>query len=119
MEPCACGRTSYRLTGVLDRVGEEVKARGMFKHPRQLQQVMSRFEPISQFQVVVDLHGNRDEITLNVELKDETIDKKQLSSRLMKAFLNLCCVRVDKVEFLAKGSIPEGDKTILDKRVWK
>jgi len=118
-EPCPCGRTSYRLTGVLGRVGEEVKARGMFIHPRQLQQVISRFKSISQFQVTVDLRDNRDEITINVELNDDTIDKKELSGKLMKDFQNLCRVRADKVEFLAKGTIPEGSKIILDKRVWK
>ena len=118
-EPCACGRTSYRLTGVLGRVGEEVKARGMFIHPRQLQQVVSRFESISQFQVVIDLHDNRDEITINIELKDESIDQKKLTDSLMKDFQNLCRVRLDKVEFMAKGTIPEGSKAILDKRVWK
>ncbi|MFC2122363.1 phenylacetate--CoA ligase family protein [Bacteroidota bacterium] len=118
-EPCPCGRTSYRLTGVLGRVGEEVKARGMFIHPRQLQEVMSRFDQISQFQVVVSLHDNADVITINIELKDDTIDKKQLSTRLMKDFQNLCRVRPDKVEILASGTIPEGSKAILDQRVWK
>jgi len=118
-EPCPCGRTSYRLTGVLGRVGEEVKARGMFIHPRQLQEVMSRFDQISRFQVVVSLHDNADVITINIELKDDTIDKKQLSGSLMKDFQNLCRVRPDKVEILARGTIPEGSKAILDQRVWK
>ncbi|MBU2607761.1 MAG: AMP-binding protein [Chloroflexi bacterium] len=118
-EPCPCGRTSYRLTGVLGRVGEEVKARGMFIHPRQLQEVMSRFDQISRFQVVVSLHDNADVITINIELKDDTIDKKQLSSSLMKDFQNLCRVRPDKVEIIARGTIPEGSKAILDQRVWK
>ena len=118
-EPCPCGRTSYRLTGVLGRVGEEVKARGMFIHPRQLQEVMSRFDQISRFQVVVSLHDNADVITINIELKDDTIDKKQLSSSLMKDFQNLFRVRPDKVEIMARGTIPEGSKAILDQRVWK
>ena len=107
------------LTGVLGRVGEEVKARGMFIHPRQLQEVMSRFDQISRFQVVVSLHDNADVITINIELKDDTIDKKQLSSSLMKDFQNLCRVRPDEVEIMARGTIPEGSKAILDQRVWK
>ncbi len=107
------------LTGVLGRVGEEVKARGMFIHPRQLQEVMSRFDQISRFQVVVSLHDHADVKTINIELKDDTIDNKQLSGSLMKDFQNLCRVRPDKVEILARGTIPEGSKSILDQRVWK
>lgn len=34
--PCACGRTTPRLAGFLGRVGEGVKVRGMFVHPREL-----------------------------------------------------------------------------------
>jgi len=118
-EPCPCGRTSYKLTGVLGRVGEEVKARGMFIHPRQVQELMARFDQISRFQVVVRLQDHRDDITVNVELKDETIDKGQLGNSLAKDFQNLCRVRPDRIEFVAKGTIPEGGKLILDERVWK
>lgn len=118
-EPCPCGRTSYKLTGVLGRVGEEVKARGMFIHPRQVQELMARFDKISRFQVVVRLQDHRDDITVNVELKDETIDKGQLGNSLAKDFQNLCRVRPDRIEFVAKGTIPEGGKLILDERVWK
>ena len=35
-EPCRCGRTSPRLVGFLGRVGEGVKVKGMFVHPREL-----------------------------------------------------------------------------------
>lgn len=118
-EPCPCGRKSYRLTGVLGRAGEEVKARGMFIHPRQVQEVMTRFDRISRFQVVVRLKEHRDEITINVELKDETVDRKQLADGLTKNFQDVCRVRPDKVEFVAKGTIPEGAKIIKDERVWK
>ncbi|NIU78136.1 MAG: hypothetical protein GWN71_32660, partial [Gammaproteobacteria bacterium] len=34
--PCGCGRTTPRLAGFLGRVGEGVKVRGMFVHPRVL-----------------------------------------------------------------------------------
>ncbi len=118
-EPCPCGRTSYKLTGVLGRVGEEVKARGMFIHPRQVQELMARFDQISRFQVVIRLQEHADDITVNVELKDEAIDKEQLGNSLAKDFKNLCRVRPDRIKFVAKGTIPEGSRLILDERVWK
>lgn len=118
-ETCPCGRTSPRLAGLLGRVGEAVKARGMFIHPKQVQEVMAKFAQIPKFQVVVRRREHRDEITINLELKDETINKEQLANSLIKNFQDICRVRPDKVEFLAKGTIPEGGKVILDERVWK
>ena len=118
-EPCPCGRTSYRLTGVLGRAGEEVKVRAMFVHPRQVREVMAKFDQIPRFQVVVTRRGQRDEVTMNLELKEQTIDKQQLTDNLAKNFQDVCRVRLDKIEFVATGTIPEGHKLILDERTWE
>ena len=118
-QPCPCGRTSPRLTGLLGRVGEEVKVRGMFVHPRQVREVMAKFAQITQFQVIVGRHRQRDEITVNLELTDETIDKQKLTNDLTKAFQDICRVKADKIEFVAKGTIPEKHKVIVDERIWE
>ncbi|MDQ7031078.1 MAG: hypothetical protein Q9O62_15540 [Ardenticatenia bacterium] len=44
-EPCACGRPGPRLVGILGRVGDAVKVRGMFVHPNQLR---ARGRPLPQ-----------------------------------------------------------------------
>jgi len=118
-EPCSCGRTSPRLTGLLGRVGEEVKARGMFIHPRQVKEVMAKFDQVSQFQVKVGRQKQRDTITVNLELKDETLDKQKLTDELAQAFQDICRVKADKIEFVAKGTIPEEHKVIVDERTWE
>ncbi len=118
-EPCPCGRTSPRLTGLLGRIGEEVKVRGMFVHPRQVKEVMAKFDQIAQFQVKVGRREQRDEITINLELKDVTIDKQQLTNDLAKAFQDVCRVKADKIEFVTKGTIPEEHKVIVDERTWE
>jgi len=117
-EPCPCGRTSPRLTGLLGRVGEEVKARGMFVHPRQIKEVMAKFDQVAQFQVKVNRQKQRDVITVNLELKDETLDKQKLTDDLAKAFQDICRVKADKIELVAKGTIPEKHKVIVDERIW-
>ena len=118
-EPCPCGRTSPRLTGLLGRVGEEVKARGMFIHPRQVKEVMAKFDQVAQFQVKVGRQKQRDIITINLELKDETLDKQKLTDDLAQAFQDICRVKADKIEFVAKGTIPEEHKVIVDERTWE
>lgn len=117
-EPCSCGRTSSRLTGILGRVGEEVKVRGMFVHPRQVEEVMAKFAQISNFQAVVSRIGERDELTINLELKDEVVDRSKLTDNLAKPFQDLCRVRADNIQFVAKGTIPKERKIILDERRW-
>lgn len=118
-EPCPCGRTSYRLTGVLGRAGEEVKVRGMFLHPRQVQEVMSKFRQVANFQVVVRRQEQRDDLTLALELKDETADKPSLTTSLVQNFQDICRVKLDRIEFVARGTIPEKHKIITDERIWK
>jgi len=107
------------LTGLLGRVGEAVKARGMFIHPKQVKEVMAKFDPIHSFQVRVGRREQRDEITISLELKDETVDKQKLTKDISQAFQENCRVRTDKVDFLTKGTMPEEHKLIVDERTWE
>ncbi|OGN90372.1 MAG: hypothetical protein A2Z70_01555 [Chloroflexi bacterium RBG_13_48_17] len=118
-EPCTCGRTSVRITRLLGRVGDAVRTRGMFIHPRQLEPAMAKFQQVAQYQAVVTRLGHRDELTLKVELKtEEGIDKEKLSNDLNKLVSEALRIKVDRVEFVAKGVIPEWHKLIVDERVY-
>lgn len=59
-EPCGCGRETPRLAGWLGRVGEAVKVRGMFLHPRQVRSVMSELPDVAQYRFVVEREEHRD-----------------------------------------------------------
>ena len=117
-ELCPCGRTSPKLAGLLGRAGEAVKARGMFIHPGQVRRVMERFDEPMNFQVRIRQQERRDEITIILELEDETSVKERIASDLAKAFQDICRLKLDKVEFVAKGTLPEKCKLIMDERVW-
>ena len=117
-EPCPCGRTANRLTGIVGRTSDAIKVRGMFVIAKQAEQAILDFEPISQFQIVVSRREQRDEMNLKVELKDESIDRKKLAHDLNERFQNLCRVKIDRIEFVAKGSIPEEHQKIVDERSW-
>lgn len=117
-EPCPCGRTSPRLAGLLGRAGEAVKARGMFIHPGQVRQVMREFGQSTNFQVKVRRRQQRDEIIMVLELKDEALDKEKITNDVAKTFQDICRLKLDKVEFVTKGTLPEERKVIIDERTW-
>lgn len=65
-EPCPCGRGTPRLAGWLGRVGEAVKVRGMFLHPRQLRAVMDALPGVAAYRFVVERCADRDELRAEV-----------------------------------------------------
>jgi phenylacetate-CoA ligase len=61
-EPCECGRPTPRIAGWLGRVGEAVKVRGMFLHPRQVRSVMSEVPEVTAYRFVVEREEHRDRL---------------------------------------------------------
>ena len=118
-EPCSCGRTANRLVAIVGRTSDAIKVRGMFIIAKQAEQAVISFELVSQFQIVIGRKGQRDEITLKIELKDEAIDREKLSGDLNKRFQDMCRVKIDRIEFVEKGSITEEHQKIVDERTWE
>ena len=88
-EPCTCGRTTPRLMGFQGRVGEGVKVRGMFVHPRQIVRALATvYGETPRFQAVVSHDGSDDALVVRVE---EEGNEPEILERL-KAELKL---RVD------------------------
>src|SRR5437763_1842614 len=67
-EPCPCGRTSARMLGWRGRADEVTKVRGLFIHPRQVDEIVTRVKGVGRSQVVVGREGHNDTLTLRVEL---------------------------------------------------
>ncbi|MFQ6015632.1 MAG: phenylacetate--CoA ligase family protein [Anaerolineae bacterium] len=117
-EPCPCGRTSPRLIAIMGRVGDAVKVRGMFVHPNQLRAAVSRFPEVTAFQAVITRPEHRDQMTLRLEVTEGT-DQEKLQEGLGKAVRDLCRLGADRIEFVAKGTIPEDAKPMVDERTWE
>ena len=117
-EPCPCGRTANKLTGIVGRTGDAVKVRGMFVVTKQAEQAILDFKQISKFQITVGRRDNRDEMTLKVEIKDEIPDKEALAENINKRFQDVCRLKIDRIEFVAEGAIPEEHQKIVDERIW-
>ena len=116
-EPCPCGRTAPRLAKILGRVGDAAKVRGMFVHPREVESVISSYPQLASFQLKVSRFDLRDHMLLQVELRepeDEEALRRDLSSRLGSALK----LKVDSIEFVHLGTIPQGSNKIVDERKW-
>jgi phenylacetate-coenzyme A ligase PaaK-like adenylate-forming protein len=61
-EPCECGRPTPLIAGWLGRVGEAVKVRGMFLHPRQVRSVMSEVAEVTAYTFIVEREEHRDRL---------------------------------------------------------
>ena len=117
-ERCPCGRTSFRLMGISGRVGEATKVRGMFIAPSQLKLVSSRFGDL-KLQAVVDRLEFKDHLTVRVEAEREGPERVRLEREFENVFKELCTVKLDKLEFIEKGTLTDKDSLIVDRRTWK
>jgi len=114
-EPCGCGRNSPRITRILGMVGDHVRVKGMFVHLKELDDAMSKFPQISKYQMVLRLEDHRDRITLNVEA-EPGVDQEALSEEINKRCQDVFKLRMEVIEFLPKGTLPEDYKKFLDTR---
>jgi phenylacetate-CoA ligase len=115
---CPCGRTSFRLMGISGRVGEAAKVRGMFITPSQLKLVASRFAEM-KLQALVDREGFKDLLTVRVETEQEGPDRTKLEREFESVFKEICTVKIDRLEFIEKGTLSEKESLIVDRRSWK
>lgn len=115
LEPCACGRTSARLMGWQGRVGDAVKVRGMFLHPRQLAGLMARFPEVERWQAVITRHEHKDALNLRVVAPAAAAE---FPARLEKAAQEAVKFRLH-VELVPGERLPSGSQPILDTRTWE
>ena len=110
--PCPCGRPGPRLAGFLGRVGEGVKVKGMFVHPRELAAALGSDPAVARYQAVVTAEGARDVFTVRVEgAAGRVVNPSALAARIREA------VKIRPVvEVVGAGTIPEGARPLVDAR---
>jgi phenylacetate-CoA ligase len=114
---CPCGRTAPTLAGLLGRVGDAVKVKGMFVRGAQVEAVAKRFPEVARVQAVVTREGHQDHLEVIAEVADPSA-AKDLAARLVEALREEIKVR-GEVRLVAVGALPAGAKRIEDRRVWK
>ncbi len=110
--PCACGRSTPRLGNIVGRVDTTARIKGMFVYPHQVEQVMSSFEDIKRWQIVVTNPEGIDEMELFIEASNF---KRQ--DELLHTFRERIKLRPE-LKVLAPGTLPPQIRPIEDKRKW-
>ena len=110
--PCPCGRTSPRLGKIVGRVDTTARIKGMFVYPHQVEQVMSGFEEVKRWQIVVTNEDGIDEMVLHIEATDFKRD-----SELLHIFREKIKIR-PTLKILEPGTLPPQIRPIEDKRKW-
>jgi len=110
-----CGRTNMRIKGWMGRADQTTKVKGMFVHPTQIAQVLSRHREIRKGRLVVDSDDKGDVMTLVCEV--EPIDDA-LADRIAET-LNTVTKLKGRVKLVAPDTLPNDGKVIEDVRKYE
>jgi phenylacetate-CoA ligase len=84
-EPCPCGRTHPRIGRITGRSDDALSIGGLVVFPSQIEEVLVRFpEFANNFCMVVELRGNLDRLTVQVEVADLAVFTTEERERLAK-----------------------------------
>jgi phenylacetate-CoA ligase len=104
-----------RIRGWLGRVGDAVKVRGMFLHPRQVSAVMTSVEGVEAYRFIVDRINHRD--VLRCELVTETGADPELVARDVRSSVRNG-LRFD-IDVVPVAESTAADGPIVDSRSWE
>jgi phenylacetate-CoA ligase len=109
---------SARLAGLLGRIGQAVKVRGMFLHPSQVRQAMSRLDGVVDYRFVVLRHEHKD--TLRCELLTDAGVPQAAHERLCSQVAERVRDRLRfRVEVVVVDRLSPGEGPIIDTRDWR
>jgi phenylacetate-CoA ligase len=112
---CPSGRTNTRIKGWMGRADQTTKVRGMFVHPKQVNEVVKRFAEVARARLVVSGEMANDAMTLKVEVDGST---EGLAARIGDAIREVTKLR-GQVDIVPVGSLPNDGKIIEDARSYR
>jgi len=112
---CPTGRTNQRIKGWMGRADQTTKVRGMFVHPKQVDEVAKRFPEVHKARLVVSGEMANDQMTLMLEVAGQS---EGLAQRVADAVRDVTKLRGD-VQLLSPGSLPNDGKVIEDARSYR
>ena len=113
---CPTGRTNARIKGWMGRADQTTKIRGMFVHPKQVDDIVKRFPEVAKARLVVAGEMANDSMTLKVETACSGPDA--LAQKISDAIRDVTKLRGDVV-LVAVGTLPNDGKVIEDARSYK
>ena len=110
-----CGRTNTRIKGWMGRADQSAKVRGMFVHPKQVNDVAARHEEIARARLVLENPDNKDRMTLRCEVSRGDDSLRDAITTSVQSILKLR----GEVELVTPGSLPNDGKVIDDTRTYE
>jgi phenylacetate-CoA ligase len=115
---CPCLRTAPKLAGLVGRVGDAVKVKGMFIRGAEIEKALKAFPAVARFQAVVTRDQHQDQLAYVVELDEGASADAALLDRMAETLRDAVKVR-GEIRVAPKGTLPEGAKRVDDRRVWR
>lgn len=111
-ERCPCGAVTPRVRGWMGRVGDAVKVRGMFLHPRQITQVLTGVEGVARFRAVVEREDHRDQLRIEVVADSADDGLLERVGALVHDGLRF------RAEIVVVEQLPADGAVLVDDRSW-
>ena len=112
---CPTGRTNSRIKGWMGRADQTTKVRGMFVHPKQVNDIVKRFAEVARARLVVTGEMANDTMTLFVEVANPA---EEMVARISETIRDVTKLR-GQVNVVPLGSLPNDGKIIEDARSYK
>ncbi|MBA3245127.1 MAG: AMP-binding protein [Actinobacteria bacterium] len=114
VEPCSCTIATPRIAGWLGRVGEAVKVRGMFLHPRQARTALAGVAGLESFRLLIDRSEHLDSLRCEV-VPAAGADEAGLAAAVKERIRS--GLRFD-AEVVVVPELAADEPTIVDLRTW-
>lgn len=113
-QPCDCDVSTPRLVGWLGRVGDAVKVKGMFLHPRQVAAVLDPHPDVARYRMVVDRVDHAD--VLRCEMVPSDGGREDGPEHVRAAIRD--GLRFN-AEVIVVDGLPDDAPTLVDDRTWE
>jgi len=120
-EPCACGRTSIRLSSIIGRKKQMIKFKGTTLYPPALFDLLNEMEDITDF--TIEVYSNEiglDQVLLYIARKDDSMESDHRIRAYLQAKLRVSPqIKYMSVEALQKMQFNEASRKpakFIDKR---
>ncbi|MDQ0339933.1 phenylacetate-CoA ligase [Caldalkalibacillus uzonensis] len=105
-----------RIAGVLGRVGDSYKVKGMFVHAHQLKEAMELLPDVEYYQAVITHEHGQDQLTIKVELKsDSPLPSDEQLSGWTRSVQEVIRVK-PRLIVTARGTLFRVEKPFVDHR---
>ncbi len=119
-EPCLCGRTIARIRGLRGRRDDMIIVRGVNVYPSNVEfALLSLPSAAPHYQLVVSRAGAMDELLVQCEPVDDTVDTSALRTAVERVLHDHLAIRV-RAQVLERGAVPRSEGKavrIVDRRV--